>query len=369
MVGSTRTGNDRFQKAQQVANTTVARPWSTTDLEDNDAFSKVFVLQKTLGRGGEGVVNAYRHQPSGDVVAVKVSIDHKGISKIKTEASNLRMVGTHDHIVEMLTYSGSHRPLGPAIFLRLADLGSLICYRDAWCEQERLRGRPKRPAESTIWKLLKDMILALDHLHNGLHITYIHNDIKPENILVLTPEGHDWGAAGLPTEPIFQLADFTRLVPFPAPAGTIDEWAGTPEYAPPPSEQRGHVKPCTDIWGLGGTVQYFALGCGPQQSRAAFMADRKKQGLDHPALDDQRAWKMLEWRRARPVVYRPLNAPVEYYARVPFIRDYQPYSSNLNAVYASLMELNADRRPTSRRLVEYIVPSLDKQIKMAKTWR
>ncbi|KAF2029084.1 kinase-like protein [Setomelanomma holmii] len=383
--------NGRFKKAEptatSIASTTLkasTTSWASTtlrtsttstdlprhctvkDLKDSEAFSKVFVKQDKLGEGGDGMVHSYRHRSTGDVIAVKVPNDKKEIASLELEAFYLDGLGQHNHIVEFLGYNEHHGPLGPAMFMRVADLGSLGHYRDALCKQQRQRGRPGQPDELTIWKLLRDMTLALDFLHNHFQSAYVHRDVKPGNILVRTPDGYDT-TAGIPTVPIFVLADFSRLTPHPTPEGeTPKRWNGTPEYAPSPAERRSQVKPCTDIWRLGATIQDFALGKSPHQSKVDFMLDQKMQGLRHPNLDDRETWAKTQWQYARPVIWRPINAPPEQYA---YMRDYRPYSAELNTVYTSLMNRDPKRRPTSQELARQQVPLIDKKLKMTKNWR
>lgn len=43
--------------------------------------------------------------------------------------------------------------------------------------------------EVTIWKILADISKAVDWLHNGLKVKYVHGDVKPDNFLVFRPRG------------------------------------------------------------------------------------------------------------------------------------------------------------------------------------
>lgn len=139
-------------------------------------------------------------------------------------------------------------------------------------------------------KLFRDIALALDHLHNGLDKQYVHNDLEPHNVLAVLPDGYAEKGV-LPEEPIFKVSDFARLTPFPAPIGRPSKgFDGTYEYAPPEQEQAAPVLPSADIWSLGATLQYMALGILPVQSREAFIWSRKGAGKSYPDVDDDEAW-------------------------------------------------------------------------------
>ncbi|CAO2651165.1 Nn.00g094620.m01.CDS01 [Neocucurbitaria sp. VM-36] len=327
------------------------------DMENYENFNKVFVKKMELGE---------------DVVAVKVPLDGERIvlKQFKREIENFKILGKHDHIVGMLTYSENHATLGLAIFLDICDLGDLKHYRVEWCRQERAKGKPEQPSEVTIWKLLKDMSLGLYYLHNGLGTCYVHNDLKPGNILVAPPKG--WNAAdGIPAEPTFKITDFGTMTPFPTPPqGKPRGWIGTPEFAPPLGEQFAPIHPSADIWSLGATIQYFALGVLPIKSKQVVLAYRQKSGLSLPHPDVKDPWVLPYWRKRRPTVYRPLNASVERYQTLhdlPHIsRDYKPYSASLNFQYSALWTLVRSVRITSEILVKNVVPLIDKEIADAK---
>ncbi|KAF1851853.1 kinase-like protein [Cucurbitaria berberidis CBS 394.84] len=342
------------------------------DLENYEHFHQLFVRKSTLGVGGDGVVYSYEHSPSKVLIAVKVPNDgsQKYRKRLISEIESFRNIGRHDHIVTMLTYSENHRPIGPAIFLDVCDLGDLASYHKQWYSQERANGRPEHPSEITVWKLLKDMSLGLNFIHNGHETRYVHNDVKPGNILVSRPQ--NWNEAdGIPPEPIFKITDFARLTPFPTPPqGDTSGWMGTPEFAPPLREQAASMRPSADIWSLGATIQGFALHILPIQSKQAFLVSRKAKGKNIPDLLGD-PWKLPHWRRRRPTVYRPLDASEEelktQYDLPKVPREYEPYSSQLNAQYSALWRKDEHARITSEELVKQVVPMIDGIIATAKS--
>lgn len=120
----------------------------------------------------------------------------------------------------------------PALFTDCADFGSLLEYRTIWRARENACHRAYGISEATLWTLFRDMVRALDHLHNERG--FIHRDIKPDNILAACPEGYTGKL--IPAIPIFKLCDFSRAVAYPSTHHDDDDeeeeqqqhsWAGT----------------------------------------------------------------------------------------------------------------------------------------------
>lgn len=356
--------------AQQDANRIQATIIS--DLSDSNYFTTHFSDNlEELGSGADGLVLSATHKATGRLVAVKIPLAGKFWTddQIRAEAKVLANIGTygkHANVAHMLAYQPDFGEFYcPAIFSEVAAFGNLLDYRDAWKVQEASRERSFGIAEATVWKLFKDMILALDYLHN--ECGFIHRDVKPENILVTLPPGYEGSL--IPTLPLFRLCDFSRAVAYPSPKGVWNEWAGTIDFAPPlreraPSE---YARPAGDMWSLGATLQEFALGISPLQSRQAFAANKKKRGEWCPRLRDEANWKTDEWKHQFTAVYRPLNMSPsglrDWYDVVkPMATSYVPFSETLDKWYVKLWDKNWDRRVTSASLVECLVPLIDDHI-------
>ena len=347
---------------------------SVYELRNHIRFRDTHVHAHRLGAGGDGTVDLWKHKRSGAFVAVKTP-HHSNTSlpdpSLVKEAKNLECLGKHPHIVEMLTYSETYLPRGPAIFLEYTPLGDLGTYEGNLLIHQVKQQRPEQIPEVTVCKLLRDMGLALEYLHGK---GFVHTDVKPDNILVFSPDG--WKAEnGTPILPVFKLTDFSRMVPFPLTGRAMAEYkhlGGTPEFAPPLSERKC-LRPSGDMWSLGCTIQCFALGIVPTQSQDAFVADRKKAGGQYPPPYNPRAWYENKWRLAVPNLYRPLNVTQAELARnwdVPrqhgVARIDTPYSTYLNTWYKALWDADEKTRITAKALAEHFVSMIDNDIELAE---
>ncbi|CBX93039.1 hypothetical protein IAQ61_008766 [Plenodomus lingam] len=329
---------------------------------------QLFAVVRRLGAGGDGEVVQWTHLPTKTNLAVKSSHPDDGQAgrMVEEEAKNLIMLGAHDHIVHMIACTQSS--VGPQLFLELCDLGCLHDYRDQWCAQEKANGRPAYPSDVTIWKLLKDISLALDFIHNKHQISHVHNDMKPDNILVTRPSG--WAPeGGVPIEPTFKITDFARLMAYPAaPDGHFQEFCGTYEYAPPTNERRGPIHPAVDIWGLGASIQTFKTGLPSTVSKEAYIMEMKLRGKPYPKTNG--AWRTATVRWQRRVVYRPLDVPAsilrEDYDLAQIGDDYVPSSYSTECVYRMLLHHKASERVTSAALVKHVVSRADREIAILK---
>jgi serine/threonine protein kinase len=334
--------------------------FSLEDLRDYKRFGRLFRAKQYLGAGADGTVTAFEHIESKEVIAVKTPHGAKAhpSSQLIREVESLKFLGKHDHVSYLISYSRNYFPRAPALFFQLCELGDVESYRHKVRSQQVEQGKSQRPYEATLWKLLKDMSLALDYMHNKLPNVYCHNDVKPSNILVAYPAG--WKAPdGIPMEPVFKLTNFARMTPFPVPADTNpNDYAGTYEYAPNQPEVL-IMKPSRDIWSLGATLQWLALGIHPVQSRKAFIRVLEYQGKPPPDMRDRNAW-----RKALPTIYRPLNVDKDdlfYHHDLPalpreLLHSWRPYSDQLNHWYQTLWHPNESERITAASLVKHCVP-------------
>lgn len=369
----------RAQSPRYSLKRTKSRPRLTVPREISKAltlhtqFHMAWRHQRKIGEGGDGVVHLYKQsKKSCTYVAVKLPQGYSAREDMEQEIMNMRKIGRHSHILELRLAVEEWYPYGPAMFLPYCELGSLNAYRESWCEQQVWEGQPARVSEITMYKLFRDMVLALNYLHSELRTHYIHNDFKPANILVVVPP-EQRGAQILPEEPVFKLADFARLASWPTPKGELPRgYDGTPEYAPPQYEQIAPVHPSVDIWGLGATLQYMALGIHPIQSREAFVRRRKAQGKSFPRLEDDREWLSEYWRGLVPTFFRPINVSLKVLQTdydFPWdLPDYQPYGVRLGHWYAKLWH-PVGNRPKASQLAAEAIPQMDEMVERLKLQR
>ncbi|KAJ8112335.1 hypothetical protein OPT61_g5279 [Boeremia exigua] len=336
-------------------------------------FQKHWYNQKIIGEGADGIVHLYRRREQQNAcIAVKLPRYYLAREDLRQEIVNMHIIGQHEHILGLRCASEEWFPYGPAMFLPYCELGSLIDYRKSWCTQQRWNGQPECVSEITMWKLYRDMILALDYLHNQLGTRYVHNDFKPANILAAVPTDYVGGHV-LPEEPVFKLSDFARLTPWPTPKGKHAQcFDGTPEYAPPLIEQAAPVHPSADIWGLGATLQYMALGIAPIQSREAFVQHRKETGKTYPNLEDNFEWTLEYWRSRIPTVFRPIHVSLKVLQKdydLPYdLPGYRCYSSRLGCWYMKLWK-PVNSRPKVSVLVAQAIPYMDDMVERLKLER
>lgn len=356
---------------------------TTRDLECYALFRRRFIKKMELGKGADGEVISYIDSYTNTEVAVKTPRIGKSSQRaahaqyaIKKEIALLKCLGKHDKILGMLASCKDFQPIAPAIFFQVADLGDLKGYRQGWNCQQGTLGLPQRISEVTILKLMHDMILALDFLHNGSRC-WVHTDIKPCNILVVTPTSYTTG--DIPVIPTFKLGDLGRMVEYPSTSNYVSDfcqWPGTFEYAPPISERLGPITPAADIWGLGATVQGFVLGIAPVMSKGRVITARMQADESYPHINDYDVWAEDYWRAHREVVYRPLNIPLaELIKKYDIdtgsssfrnIKTHLPYSEGLNQVYEMMLEPVSEARVSAAHLKKYAVSFLAEQILVEK---
>jgi serine/threonine protein kinase len=312
--------------------------------KDSQTFRSAFTFVRELASGSEGTVSRWKNNTTGQLVAVKTPRSGRS-NDLLNEIAALKKVPPYEHIVSLLTNFQQWEPVGPALIFELAEWGSVNAYR------RHLLNHHNKVPEITLWKFLRDMSLALDWLHNRMSESHCHGDLKPENILVFSPLG--WTSEEVPTLPTFKICDISRL----RPVSSNEKFRGTYEFGPPHAERQVKQTPAVDIFAIGASLQWFALGVYPVVPAAEFIKSKKEQGGYVPTLADLRT---EVWRAIIPYQYRPLNASIEFQRDVAKLAmPVAPYSHGLNQWYDKLVEERVEKRITSRSLARRLVPFAD----------
>lgn len=250
-----------------------------------------YILKRFIGRGSYGEVWVAMDKETDLEVAVKIylSMDSDGLQDFKKEYQ--------------LSFDLNHTNLLHANYLGVSTEGSCAYLVMPLCPDGSASKHIGNADENTIWKFLKDVASGLAYLHEQ-HPPIIHQDIKPDNILI-SKNGDflitDFGISK-------QLRNTLRRS-----MAHLDS-AGSVSYMGPERFSRQSLPVmASDIWSLGATVYELAVGELPFCGMGGSL---QKKGADIPELPGT-------------------------------------FSDELNAVMMSCLALETWERPTARQLEEY----------------
>ncbi|KAF2116738.1 kinase-like domain-containing protein [Lophiotrema nucula] len=321
-----------------------------------ERFKQNYREVKVLGEGADGQVICYAHRADArQQIAVKVPVVGyvKARLNLVYEIKALVEIGSCDQIISLLGFDEYHLPHGPAIYYEYCDLGAAHHFR------QRLVEAYGSVPEETVWKMFADLSQALDWLHNKSKNPYIHGDLKSDNVMVTSsPNQLD------PRLPTFKLGDFSRAKQYTAQTRDQLEYNGGHEFGPPHLQRiKGGVTLGLDIWNLGSMIQWFALGQFPSADFDDFIAKNPhlmpKDWTRH-AIDEIK-------RTLLPPAVRPLNLSQE--AQERRFRFYPnqtvpPFSDKLNRWYLLCHEPDLRKRVSAKRLVKFLVPVAQREIRI-----
>ncbi|MEE8141611.1 MAG: protein kinase, partial [Planctomycetota bacterium] len=231
-----------------------------------------YILEEPLGRGGFGEVWRARHHLWSDrEVAVKIPTSPEAVRELSNEGI-LQASLEHPGIARTL---GMDTAASPPYFITEFVPGTNL--------RQVLMERTSLPPDE-VFVLLDRILEILAYAHDQ---GVIHQDIKPENILV-TPEGEvkltDFGLGqNVHGESVLLSASLRS-------EGT--QFAGTLAYiAPEVRDQQGQVDGRADLYSLG--IVFFELLTGQRPAGAELPSDLKK---DLPVWCDE-VFKGLYTRR------------------------------------------------------------------------
>ena len=197
-----------------------------------------YLLTGVLGSGGFGRVYAALQLPVGMPAAVKLLDIESGaagmasvkLAKVAIEAQALARL-SHPNIVRLYQY-GTHRG-APFLAMELVE-GA----KNLWAEIEERKRSGRTLSLDEVETILLQVLAALEAAHER---QIVHRDVKPENVMLQTVEGH-----GL----FVKVLDF-GLAKFTEDRGATSILLGTPAYMAYEQLTRGPIGPWTDLYALG----------------------------------------------------------------------------------------------------------------------
>lgn len=231
--------SDLWARRRRTSSLTVELPASGS-APGTDHLRSTYDLEKVLGRGAVGTVYKATRRADARQVVVKVRnvIDDKEVSRSCRHEFEVLKNMTHQHIIRALD------------FLEQDGETALIL---EYCCEETLHSIVKQTypgglPEERLKPLSLMLCEAVDYLH-GRRI--VHRDIKPANVLVSDDLNRLW------------LADFNTAYQL------MDGWAlsmtGTMDFAAPEVLQDESPSEKADIWSLGLSLYFMALGKLPRK--------------------------------------------------------------------------------------------------------
>lgn len=257
-----------------------AAPRSPTPLPSIDELT----IGRRIGQGTQCEVRLGELPGHADPVAVKVGLKSGAIA-IAREAEVLSALSGVPGFPTLLHHevAGPDTPGGALVMNLLGpDLDDLL----HGPKQSDGRGAPKVVAASTLLRVGATLLRLLRSLHRA---GFVHNDVKPSNILL------DAGATTLEPRSRLYLVDFGSCTRAPGCIGAVGERGAVGGYSQPhgplgsilfasvaADECDAHscaTRPADDIESLVYTLTYLAAGSLPWHGQPAALTTSIKRGL------------------------------------------------------------------------------------------
>ncbi|MBR4827009.1 MAG: serine/threonine protein kinase [Bacteroidales bacterium] len=262
-------------------------------------LDKRYLLKKFIGSGSFGEVWVAHDQETDLEVATKIYIamDEKGLEEFKKEFQ--------------LSFELNHTNLLHANYLGVNSEDRRPYLVMPYCPDGSVSRYAANMEEIDLWKFIHDVAAGLAYLH-AQDPPIIHQDIKPDNILILKNGDYvitDFGISK-------QLRASMRRSSMQLNSAGAISYMGPERF----SKQFQAVK-ASDIWSLGASIYELATGDVPFCGMGGSL---QKQGADMPELPDA-------------------------------------YSERLNMVCASCMAKETWDRPTAAQLRDYAGQVIDQR--------
>lgn len=198
-------------------------------------FGDIYEFVKLLGSGASGIVNAYRERSTGNLYAIKeIILDNSNVQIIQNEINVLSKL-SHDGIVK---YFDSY----------ICDQDGIITYIiimeyiEGYTLQQYIDSLKREPNLKFVVNLMIWLFQTLNYLHNK---SYVHRDIKPDNIMIDIKNKRfvliDFGlTCNIQSKPMCNYKEFVGSAAFIAP----EKWNA--------KNNKNLIK--VDIWAAGITI-------------------------------------------------------------------------------------------------------------------
>lgn len=258
------------------------------EIRQGEEINGRYVLKESIGRGTFGQVWLAHDRAKDEDVAIKfyVALDNKGREVFIQE---YRIAAGLEHPNLLVTKDFGVWQDHPWLTMRFCDSGS------AGDIVGKLR--PTLKDELTIWRFIHDVAAGLAYLHHVKPEPIVHQDIKPDNVLIAS-------------DGTFLITDFgisKRIRNTISKQSTRALKAGAPAYMGP---ERFSDNPepvlASDVWSLGVSIYELAEGELPFSGMGGMMMNK---GVEIPMLssgwsenlNDIMRWCLEKetWDRAR----------------------------------------------------------------------
>jgi len=230
-------------------------------LTENTLFDKRYQLVRLLGRGGFSEVWLAKDSYTKLDIAIKVYAPGQGMDSDGLADFSAELAGV---------YNLNHTNLlKPAHVDAWEGMPYLIM---PFCSQGSVFKRIGKMSEEEIWKLIHDVAAGLAYLHEN---DIIHQDIKPDNILIDDNGNYVITDFGISTKARSTLRK--SVIGGAVSSGTI-EYMGPERFSDHPAPIKA-----SDIWSLGATVYELITGNVPFGEMGGGM---QKVGAEIPEITE-----------------------------------------------------------------------------------